>query len=88
MNSGNNAKSIFEKQDAAVNEAQNKIARAEGGEDTIMVNVQIVKNRSGKQGTVELLFRRAYCKFDSPSKEASEQIRALENERVSYFSRD
>ena len=86
-NSGAN-RSIFEKQNDAVNEAQQKIARAEGGEDTIMVNVQIVKNRSGKMGTVELLFRKAYCKFDSPSKEASEQILALEKERVSYLNRD
>ena len=86
-NSGAN-RSIFEKQNDAVNEAQQKIAKAEGGEDTIMVNVQIVKNRSGKQGTVELLFRKAFCKFDSPSKEASEQILALEKERVSYLNRD
>jgi len=87
-NDSNEKKSIFEKQDAAVNEAQAKIAVKEGGENTIMVTVHIVKNRSGKQGEVPLLFRKSFCKFDSPSKEATDQLRALENERVSYFNKD
>lgn len=77
--------SIFEKQDKAVNEAQQQIIKKEGGQDTKLVTVAIVKNRSGRTGNVELLFRKNYCKFDSPSKEADEQIAALEKERINYF---
>jgi len=77
--------SIFEKQDKAVTEAQQQIVKKDGGQDTKLVTVSIVKNRSGKTGNVDLLFRRNYCKFDSPSKEAGEQIAALESERLNYF---
>lgn len=81
-------KSIFDKQDQAVNQSQQKIAQKEGGSDTKLVNVIIAKNRSGQPGKVPLLFRRSYCKFDAFSKEGNEQILALDNERVSYFNRD
>lgn len=81
-------KTIFEKQDEAVNASQQKIAQQEGGQDTKLVNVIIAKNRSGQTGKVPLLFRRNYCKFDAFSKEGNEQILALDNERVSYFNRD
>ena len=85
--SGNN-KSIFEKQDQEVQKKQQEIAQKDGGPDTKIVNLLVVKNRSGKVGRVPLLFRKDYCKFDSPSRESEEQIRALENERVNYFNRD
>jgi len=81
-------KSIFEKQDAQVQQKQQEIAQKDGGPDTKIVNLLIVKNRSGRTGTVPLLFRKDYCKFDSPSRESEEQIRALESERVNYFNRD
>ncbi len=81
-------KSIFEKQDEKVQQAQQEIAQKDGGPDTKIVNVLVVKNRSGKCGKVPLLFRKDYCKFDSPSRESEEQIRALESERVNYFNRD
>lgn len=81
-------KSIFDKQDQAVNASQQKIAQKEGGYDTKLVNLIIAKNRSGQQGKIPLLFRRNYCKFDAFSKEGNEQILALDNERVSYFNRD
>lgn len=81
-------KSVFEKQDQQVLEKQQEIAQKDGGPDTKIVNVIIVKNRSGKTGRVPLLFRKDYCKFDSPSRESEEQIRALESERVNYFNRD
>ena len=84
----NSKKSIFEKQDEAVMQKQQEIARQDGGPDTKIVNLLIVKNRSGKTGKVPLLFRKDYCKFDSPSRESEEQIRALESERVNYFNRD
>lgn len=86
--SGSGTKNVFEKQDADVNRKQQEIAMKDGGPDTKIVNILIVKNRSGKQGRVPLLFRKDYCKFDSPSRESEEQIRALESERVSYFNRD
>lgn len=81
-------KNIFEKQDEQVNQKQQEIAQRDGGPDTKIVNLLIVKNRSGKTGRVPLLFRKDYCKFDSPSRESEEQIRALESERVNYFNRD
>ena len=81
-------KSIFEKQDEAVQQKQQEIAQRDGGPDTKIVNLLIVKNRSGKTGRVPLLFRKDYCKFDSPTREAEEQIRNLESERVNYFNRD
>ena len=81
-------KTIFEKQDEAVQQKQQEIAQKDGGPDTKIVNLLIVKNRSGKTGKVPLLFRKDYCKFDSPSRESEEQIRALESERVNYFNRD
>ena len=86
--SSSGAKNVFEKQDEDVNRKQQEIAMKDGGPDTKIVNILIVKNRSGKQGRVPLLFRKDYCKFDSPSRESEEQIRALESERVSYFNRD
>lgn len=87
-NSDNKGKTIFEKQDIAVNASQQKIAQQEGGQDTKLVNVIIAKNRSGQTGKVPLLFRRNYCKFDAFSKEGNEQILALDSERVNYFNRD
>lgn len=86
--SNNSKKSIFEKQDEAVQQKQQEIAQRDGGPDTKIVNLLIVKNRSGKTGKVPLLFRKDFCKFDSPSRESEEQIRALESERVNYFNRD
>lgn len=86
--SDNKSKTIFEKQDAAVNASQQQIAQKEGGNDTKLVNVIIAKNRSGQTGKVPLLFRRNYCKFDAFSKEGNDKILALDSERVSYFNRD
>lgn len=84
----NGKASIFEKQDMAVQQKQQEVAAKDGGPDTKIVNLIIVKNRSGKTGKVPLLFRKDFCKFDSPSRDAEEQIRSLENERVNYFNRD
>lgn len=81
-------KSIFEKQSANVDNAQQEIARKEGGPDVKILNVIIVKNRAGKLGKVPLLFRKDYCKFDSPSKSSEDQIVQLESERINYFNRD
>ena len=86
--SSDGKKSIFEKQDELVNQKQQEIAVKDGGPDTKIVNLLIVKNRSGKTGRVPLLFRKDYCKFDSPSRESEEQIRQIESERVNYFNRD
>lgn len=84
-----NKSSIFEKQDRAVNEAQQSIAKQEAGNsDAKLVNIIIAKNRSGQQGKVPLLFRRQYCKFDALSREGSAQIQSLENERLTYGTRD
>ena len=86
--SNDGKKSIFEKQDEAVLQKQQEIATRDGGPDTKIVNLIIVKNRSGRTGRVPLLFRKDFCKFDSPTRESEQQIRELENERVNYFNRD
>lgn len=81
--------SIFEKQDRAVNQAEQSIAKKEAGNsDAKLVNIIIAKNRSGQQGRVTLLFRRQYCKFDALSKEGNAQIQSLEAERLTYGTRD
>lgn len=87
-NNSDGKKSIFEKQDEAVKKAQQEIVNREGGPDTKLVNVLVVKNRSGKQGMAPLLFMKDYCKFDSPSRESEEQMIQLEQERVNYFNQD
>jgi len=83
-------KNVFEKQNAAVNQAQQEVVKKEpgAGPDTKLVTIIVAKNRSGKQGKVPLVFRRNYCKFTSPSKEGADQIVALESERISYFAKD
>ena len=81
--------SIFDKQDRAVNEAQQNVAKQEAGNNEAkLVNIIIAKNRSGQQGKVALLFRRPYCKFDALSKEGNAQIQSLEAERLTYGNRD
>lgn len=81
--------SIFEKQDRAVNEAQQNVAKQEAGNNEAkLVNIIIAKNRSGQQGKVALLFRRPYCKFDALSREGNAQIQSLEAERLTYGNRD
>lgn len=81
--------SIFEKQNRAVDEAQQQVVKKEvGNSEAKLVNVIIAKNRSGQQGKVTLLFRRQYCKFDALSKEGNAQIQSLENERLTYGTRD
>ncbi len=46
---------------------------------TSLMNVKIAKNRSGRTGSIQLLFRRDYMKFDTPSKEFIDSY--LENQR-------
>lgn len=81
-------KSIFETSAANADKAQLQIAKNDGGPDASIVNVIIAKNRSGKQGRVPLLFRKSYCKFDSPSSESEEQLVAIDNERVRFLSHE
>lgn len=84
----NSKKSIFDKSADAVNKAQDQVAKKDGGPDTSIVNVIIAKNRSGNQGKVPLLFRKNYCKFDSPSTESENELASLESERITYFAHD
>ena len=84
----NAQKSIFEKNEEEVNKAQDAIAKQEGGKETTIVNLKIAKNRSGQCTTLPLLFRKNYCKFDSPSSENEEKLIAINNERIRYYSND
>lgn len=86
--SPSNGKDLFEKQNKAVDEAQQQIAQKEGGKDTTIVTITIAKNRSGKQGKVPLLFRKNCQKFDNPSTEGENQFAELEKERISYLGRE
>lgn len=79
---------LFEKQNKAVDEAQQKVAQQEGGKDTSIVTIIIAKNRSGKSGKVPLLFRKNCQKFDNPSTEGENQFAELEKERISYLGRE
>lgn len=88
VDSNNGKRNLFEKQDAKVNAVQEQVAKKEGGPDTTLVNVIIAKNRSGKTGRFQLLFRKSFCSFDAPSEESENELAELEKERITYFSRD
>ncbi|MCQ2801260.1 MAG: replicative DNA helicase [Bacilli bacterium] len=86
QNNDGKPKNVFQKQDEKVNEAQKKVAGA--GPDSKLVTLFVRKNRSGKQGKVQFLFRKDYCRFDTLSLEADEQVEKLDEERVQYMRRD
>ena len=79
-------KNIFEKQDEKVNTAQQKVAGA--NQDSKLVTLLVRKNRSGKQGRVQFLFRKDYCRFDTLSEEADHNVAALEAERAHYLPKE
>lgn len=76
-------KNQIEKHNAEVAEAQEKAAGAGG--DIKLVNLFIRKNRSGKMGTVPLLFNKNFCRFDSLSEEGERKYQELENESINYL---
>ncbi len=80
------SKNIFEKNTKEVDAAQDKVAKRDGGKNACIVNVNIAKHRNGRCGNVPLLFRKNVCKFDSPSREAEEELDNLNNERLNYYS--
>lgn len=79
---------VFEQKAAEVNSKQAEIAKKEGGADTVLVKVNIAKNRAGSQGNAFLLFRKAYCEFSNLTKEGEEQLNKLESERINYIAAD
>ncbi len=81
-----NSKNIFEKNEKDVNAMQDSVAKKDGGKNASIVNVTIAKHRNGKCGNVPLLFRKNVCKFDSPSREAEEELDALNNERIKSYA--
>lgn len=68
-----------------INSAYDTIAQKAGGSGTMIINVQIAKNRSGQQGTVPLIFRKAYAKFDNPSEEVEREILAINSSKSSFL---
>lgn len=76
---------MFKKQDREIAEAKLKVAGA-NNKDVKLVTVLIRKNRSGRLGDAPLLFMKDFCRFDSPSRSAEEQIDAIESERVQYMN--
>lgn len=81
-----NSKDIFEKNAKEVDALQDSVAKKDGGKNASIVNVSIAKHRNGKCGNVPLLFRKNVCKFDSPSKEAEEELDNLNNERLKSYA--
>ena len=79
---------LFDKNAREVDALQNKVVKQEGGPDVSVVNLIIAKNRQGKRGTIPLLFRKKFYKFDSPSTEKEEEIANINNERIKMFSQD
>lgn len=81
-----NSKDIFEKNAKDVDALQDSVAKKDGGKNASIVNVSIAKHRNGKCGNVPLLFRKNVCKFDSPSREAEEELDNLNNERLKSYA--
>ena len=77
------SKNQLDKHNHQVEEAAQKVAGA-GGEIKL-VNLFVRKNRSGRTGTVPLLFKRNYCRFDSLSEEAERKFEEIESESVNYL---
>ena len=78
------AKNQLEKHNEEVAKAQEQIAGA--NEDVKLVDLFIRKNRSGRMGTVHLLFKKNFCRFDSLSQEAEKRYQELESESINYLA--
>lgn len=79
---------LFDKNASEVDALANKAVKNEAGPEVTVVNLIVAKNRQGKKGTIPLLFRKKYYKFDSPSTEKEEEIAKINSERIKMFSRD
>jgi len=77
------SKNQLDKHNEEVAKAQEQIAGA--GEDVKLVDLFVRKNRSGRMGTVHLLFKKNFCRFDSLSQEAERRYQELESESINYL---
>lgn len=78
-----NTKNKLEQHNQKVEEAAKE---AVGSDENIkLVNLFVRKNRSGRMGTVPLLFKKNYCRFDTLSLEAEKKYQQLEDESVNYL---
>lgn len=59
----------------------NQVAKQDG-DDAIVVDIQVAKNRNGSQGDCYLIFRKDYCSFEQPTEEQESQITQLEEEAL------
>ena len=69
----------------AINTAYDNITAKAGGAGTMIINVNIAKNRSGQQGQVPLLFRKGFAKFDPPTEELEREILAINSSKSSFL---
>ena len=76
-------KNKFDQHNEEVAKAQEQIAGA--GDDIKLVDLFIRKNRSGRMGTVHLLFKKNFCRFDALSQEAERRYEELESESINYL---
>lgn len=89
--SAEDSKNQIDKHNNAVEQAKQKIAEEESKgdkKDIKLVTLFVRKNRSGKQGNVPLIFKKDFCRFDPFGEYATNQIEALNSERVGYLKRD
>ncbi|HBM70685.1 MAG TPA: replicative DNA helicase [Firmicutes bacterium] len=66
------------KEDAPSNEENKPTTPAQNENSMSDVKVLVAKNRNGSTGTVNLLFQRAYSRFDDPSPEYEEKMASME----------
>ncbi len=76
-------KNQLDKHNEEVARAQEQAVGA--NDDVKLVDLFIRKNRSGRMGTVHLLFKKDFCRFDSLSEEAERAYQELENEAINYL---
>lgn len=79
-----NTKNQLEKHNEEVARAQEQVTGA--GQDNKLVTLFVRKNRSGRMGSVPLLFKKNFCRFDTLSEEAERKYEELETESITYLS--
>lgn len=81
-------KNVLKKVNQEVTEKQQEVVKKEAGDNSVMIDLIVAKNRAGKTGKVPLLFCKNICLFSNPSKECEEAYSNLQNERITYGNRD
>ncbi|HBF68238.1 MAG TPA: hypothetical protein DDW20_02830, partial [Firmicutes bacterium] len=81
-------KNVLKKANQEVSEKQQEVVKKEAGDNSVMIDLIVAKNRAGKTGKVPLLFCKNICLFSNPSRQCEEAYSNLQNERITYGNRD